>query len=74
MEKPTFEQWKDYLCVQKSGITNMLAIQVVCSYSLHKLTRENCMYIYEHYSELAEEYKYGYDDVTREDLIDRGLA
>lgn len=54
--KPTKEQFLDYIDIQKSGITNMYAADVVCAFSEVGLTIENCLYIYDHYDELMEEY------------------
>ena len=71
--KPTKEQFKDYLVVQVSGITNMLASNIVCSYSLHHLTKAHCLYIYEHYQELVDEYKISVDDIRAADLQEYGL-
>jgi hypothetical protein len=71
--KPTKEQFKDYLVVQSSGITNMLDSSTVCKYSLNHLNKDNCLYIYEHYQELVDEYKISLDDIRPIDLIDHGL-
>lgn len=54
--KPTKEQFDAYLTVQNSGITNMYAADVVCAFGGNGLTINNCLYIYDHYSELMEEY------------------
>lgn len=56
MNKPTIEQFKDYVRIQKSGITNMFDINMVCALSHAGLTRENCFYVMDHYEELMEEY------------------
>lgn len=69
--KPNLEQWKDYLAVQKSGVTNMIRASVVCSYSKHGLTCENCYYIYENYTELCDEYKFSMQDLTKEEMHER---
>lgn len=61
--KPTKEQFVGYLKVQKSGVTNMLAADLVCALAGNGLTRENCMYIYSHYCELCEEYNITMSDV-----------
>lgn len=55
-DKPTKEQFKDYVFIQKSGVTNMWAIKTVCDISTTGLTTDICLYIMEHYSELEEEY------------------
>lgn len=54
--KPTKAQFVDYLAIQSSGITNMYAADVVCALSERGLTIDNCLYIYDHYDELMEEY------------------
>ena len=54
--KPTKEQFKDYVFIQKSGVTNMWAIRTVCDLSTTGLTTDICLYIMDHYSELKEEY------------------
>lgn len=55
-DKPTKEQFKDYVFIQKSGVINMWAIKTVCDISTTGLTTDICLYIMEHYSELEEEY------------------
>lgn len=55
-DKPTKEQFKDYIFIQKSGVTNMWAIRTVCDLSTTGLTTDICLYIMDHYSELKEEY------------------
>lgn len=69
--KPNIEQWKDYLVVQASGITNMFDIRTVCSYSKHKLTSNMCFYIFDHYEELEKEYNYSLRDVEDSDIEER---
>lgn len=66
--KPNKEQWRDYLVIQKSGITNMLATNVVCEYSNNGLTRDMCLYIYKHYEELMKEYDLTMDDIPDEEV------
>ena len=56
LSKPTKEQFKDYVRIQKSGVTNMWAIRTVCDLSTTGLTTDICLYIMDHYSELKEEY------------------
>lgn len=73
-DKPTKEQFKDYLVVQYSGITNMFNTSVVCEYSRNGLTKEIILYIMEHYEELINEYKLSMDDITNDDLEQYGLA
>jgi len=55
-DKPTKEQFKDYVRIQKSGVTNMWAIRNVCDLSTTGLTSDICLYIMDHYLELEEEY------------------
>lgn len=58
--KPTREQFETYVAIQKSGVTNMYATKVIYEIALDvfgvELTEENCIYIYDHYSELVDEY------------------
>lgn len=55
-DKPTKEQFEDYVRIQKSGVTNMWAIRTVCDLSTTGLTTDICLYIMDQYSELKEEY------------------
>ena len=55
--KPTKEQFEDYVAIRDSGATNMFAISVVCDLSCTGLTRDNCFYIMDHFTELADEYE-----------------
>jgi len=55
-DKPTKEQFEDYVRIQKSGITNMFCINNVIGLSHTGLTTDICLYIMDHYSELKEEY------------------
>ena len=55
-DKPTKEQFKDYVRIQRRGVTNMWAIRTVCDLSTTGLTTDICLYIMDHYSELKEEY------------------
>ena len=54
--KPTKEQFEDYVFIRDSGVTNMWAVDVVCSMSTTGLTTDICLYIMKHFEELAEEY------------------
>ena len=54
--KPSRKQFVEYVMIRDSGVTNMFAVNVVCSLSSTGLTKEHCMYIMEHFSELADEY------------------
>lgn len=55
-QKPTKEQFEDYVAIRDSGMTNMWATNVVCALSDTGLTQGMCLYIMEHFGELAEEY------------------
>ena len=61
MSKPTKEQFEAYVSVQQSGVTNMFDGQAVIHYAREwcdvELSKENILYIFKNYSELAEEYK-----------------
>ena len=54
--KPTKEQFKDYVRIQRSGVTNMFDIKTVCALSYSNLTEGICRYIMAHFLELAEEF------------------
>lgn len=54
--KPKKSQFMDYVRIRNSGVTNMFAVDVVCEYSHTGLTKENCLYIMNHFMELADEY------------------
>lgn len=47
-------QWKAYLEVQSSAVTNMFDIKIVSNIS--GLDKEHILYIMKNYSELKEEY------------------
>lgn len=55
--KPTKEQFEEYVRIQYSGVTNMCAINTICRLSSEGLTRANCMYIMDHYTDLIQEYQ-----------------
>ena len=55
-DKPTKEQFKDYVRIQMSGVTNMFAIRNVCEASTTGLTTDICLYIMDNYEKLMEEY------------------
>lgn len=54
--KPTKEQFKDFVAIRDSGVTNMWNIRLVCDLSETDLTNDICLYIMKHFSELADEY------------------
>ena len=53
----TEEQFQEYVRIQYQGTTNMMAVNVFCELSGHRLTKEDCWYIMDHYVELDEAYK-----------------
>ena len=54
--KPTKEQFKDYVAIRNSGVTNMWDVRAVCKLSYTGLNKDVCIYIMEHFEELANEY------------------
>lgn len=57
--KPTKEQFEEYVAIRDSGVTNMFDIGYITSISDTGLTRAICLYIMEHFVELAKEYEVG---------------
>lgn len=55
--KPTKEQFEEYIAIRDSGMTNMYNVKFICDMSYTGLTRDICIYIMEHFEELAEEYE-----------------
>ncbi len=55
-DKPTKEQFKDYVRIQMSGVTNMFCINNVINLSTTGLTTDICLYIMDNYEKLMEEY------------------
>ena len=55
--KPTKEQFEDYVAIRDSGVTNMFDIGYVCDLSTTGLTREICLYIMKHFTDLAKEFE-----------------
>ena len=55
--KPTKEQFEEYVAIRDSGITNMYDIRFITSISETELTQSICIYIMQHFVELAEEYE-----------------
>lgn len=55
--KPTKEQFEEYVAIRDSGITNMFDIRFITDYSDTGLDRPICLYIMQHFEELAEEYE-----------------
>lgn len=56
MNKPTKEQFEEYVSIRDSGITNMFDTRFIEIISNTGLTKDNCFYIMDHFDELAEEY------------------
>lgn len=54
--KPTRIQFMDYVAIRNSGVTNMFDVKRVCELSSTELMRDHCMYIMDHFLDLAEEY------------------
>ena len=54
--KPTKEQFEDYVNIRNSGVTNMYDLNMVCALSVTQLNRDICIYIMKHFTELADEY------------------
>ena len=55
--KPTKEQFEEYVSIRDSGITNMFDIRFITGYSITGLDKPICLYIMQHFEELAEEYE-----------------
>lgn len=55
--KPTKEQFKEYVDIRDSGMTNMFNVSFICAMSSTGLTRDICIYIMQHFEELADEYE-----------------
>ena len=57
--KPTEEQFEEYVAIRDSGVTNMFDIRYIESISDTGLNKPICLYIMEHFVELAKEYEVG---------------
>lgn len=55
--KPTKEQFKEYVAIRDSGVTNMFDTQFIEDISCTGLDRSICLYIMKHFKELADEYE-----------------
>lgn len=55
--KPTKEQFEDYVAIRDSGVTNMFDVRMVCALSSTGLDKQICIYIMQHFGELAKEYE-----------------
>lgn len=54
--KPTKEQFEEYVAIRNSGITNMFNITFITDISSTGLNKPICLYIMNNFSALAEEY------------------
>lgn len=54
--KPTKDQFVEYVAIRDSGVTNMMNIRYISDISITGLDRNTCLYVMEHFSELAKEY------------------
>ena len=54
--KPTKKQFCEYVMIRDSGVTNMYDIGFITDISITGLDKPICMYIMQHFSELAKEY------------------
>ena len=54
--KPTKEQFEEYVDIRNSGVTNMWDIRFITKLSDTGLDKSTCMYIMQHFGELAKEY------------------
>lgn len=55
--KPTKEQFKEYVAIRDSGVTNMYDVGYIESISVEGLNKDICIYIMQHFSDLAKEYE-----------------
>lgn len=55
-DKPTKEQFEEYVAIRNSGITNMFNVTFITDISGTGLTKPICLYIMQHFGALAEEY------------------
>ena len=54
--KPTKEQFEEYVAIRDSGVTNMFDVRYITNVSDTGLNKSICIYIMQHFEELAEEY------------------
>ena len=52
----TKEQFKDYVRIRDSGMTNMYDVNMVCKLSNEGLTKEICMTIMKHFEDFAKKF------------------
>lgn len=55
--KPTREQFKEYVEIRDSGITNMFDIGFIMDLSTTGLNKPICLYIMKNFATLAKEYE-----------------
>lgn len=55
--KPTKEQFEEYVAIRDSGVTNMFDVNFITAISETGLNKNICLYIMNHFEELAEEYE-----------------
>ena len=55
--KPTKEQFEEYVRIRNSGVTNMFDTSYISAISDTGLDKLICLYIMQHFEELAEEYE-----------------
>ena len=56
INKPTKEQFEDYVRIRNSGAVNMWDITYICDESYTGLTKDMCFYIMDNFTKLADEY------------------
>lgn len=54
--KPTEEQFREYVEIRDSGVTNMFDIRHIVSISNTGLDKDICVYIMQNFTDLAIEY------------------
>ena len=55
--KPTKGQFREYVEIRDSGVTNMFDVSYIEAISVTGLTRLNCIYIMKNFKQLADEYE-----------------
>ena len=55
--KPTKEQFKEYVAIRDSGVTNMFDIGFIMDLSTTGLDKPICLYIMKNFADLAKEYE-----------------
>ena len=57
MTKPTREQFKEYIEITDSGVSNLFNGKYICEQSKTGLTTDICSCIIKHFSELSKEFQ-----------------